>query len=65
MGEMRNERLSRADAARILECHPNSILNYDKRVLIYSVHDFNGFRWYSLDAVLQLKGKLAVRLLWY
>jgi DNA-binding transcriptional MerR regulator len=58
---MRKERLSRSDAARIVECHPNSILNYEKRGLIYSVRDFNGFRWYSLDAVLSLKDKLAVR----
>jgi DNA-binding transcriptional MerR regulator len=58
---MNETQLRVADVAGIAMCHRSTVLRYERKGLIHSLRDNNGFRRFSLEAALKLKNLLSLR----
>jgi len=58
---MNRAELKVAQVASIVGCHRNSVLRYEKKGIIRSFRDHNGFRRFTLEEALKLKRMLAFR----
>ncbi len=58
---MEEQNLFMSEFAKIAGCHRNTAINYEKKGLISSSRDINGFRRFSVSEALRLKGLLEVR----
>jgi DNA-binding transcriptional MerR regulator len=58
---MNNKELTVSQLANVVGVHRNTVLRYERRGLIVSNRDHNGFRKYGLDEVLRLKEILSSR----
>lgn len=58
---MTNTELTVAQVAQIASCHRNTVLRYERRGMIHSQRDVNGFRRFSLAEALKLKELLSTR----
>ncbi len=47
--------------ASIVECHPNTVRNAERRGLIHPQRDLNGYRRYTIEDALKLKAALSWR----
>lgn len=50
-----------SQAARLIECHVNTLRNYECRGLIKPLRDHNGHRRYSVDQALKIKELINMR----
>jgi DNA-binding transcriptional MerR regulator len=58
---MENKELSVSQTAAIVGVHRNTVLRYEKRGVIVSQRDHNGFRKYPLEEALKIKKIFSLR----
>ena len=58
---MSSKELTVSQVASVVGVHRNTVLRYERRGLIVSKRDHNGFRKYGLDEALKLKEILSSR----